>query len=310
MENQTTITTEAKPERLRQALLEGARRLKFAGIEGARLDAEVLLRHALGMEKSEFYLNLDALLPIEDEECFRKLLLRRAQREPVAYITGRKEFWSRDFLVTSDVLIPRPETERLVEVALERSKLCAGRAQLEILDLGTGSGAVAISLGKELPEARITAVDVSIAALEVARRNSERHGVASRIRFSAGDLFEQIADEFDLIVSNPPYVRREELAALSPEIRDWEPLTALDDGLDELDCYRRIIADAHQYLVPGGHIILEIGADMGKAVAALLNGAGWYAPSLVCQDYAARDRIIVARKTPPSNLTAKGSNRG
>src|SRR6266705_2720631 len=179
MENQTTITTEAKPERLRQALLEGARRLKFAGIEGARLDAEVLLRHALGMEKSEFYLNLDALL-------------RRAQREPVAYITGRKEFWSRDFLVTSDVLIPRPETERLVEVALERSKLCAGRAQLEILDLGTGSSAVAISLGKELPEARITAVDVSIAALEVARRNSERHGVASRIRLSAGKLFEQI----------------------------------------------------------------------------------------------------------------------
>src|SRR5439155_1103112 len=155
---------EAKPERLRQALLEGACRLKFAGIEGARLDAEVLLRHALGMEKSEFYLNLDALLTIEDEECFRKLLLRRAQREPVAYITGRKEFWSRDFLVTSDVLIPRPETERLVEVALERSKLCADRAQLEILDLGTGSGAVAISLAKELPEARITAVDVSIAA--------------------------------------------------------------------------------------------------------------------------------------------------
>src|SRR5207245_9622916 len=124
--------------------------------------------------------------------------------EHVAYITGRKEFWARDFLVTSDVLIPRPETERLVEVALERSKLCAGRAQLEILDLGTGSGAVAISLGKELPEARITAVDVSIAALEVACRNSERHGGASWIRFAAGDLFEPVGGAVAVIVSNRP----------------------------------------------------------------------------------------------------------
>jgi release factor glutamine methyltransferase len=237
------------------------------------------------------------------------LLLRRARQEPVAYITGRKEFWSLDFVVTPDVLIPRPETELVVEVALEHAKRCSGKSQLQILDLGTGSGAIAISLAKELPQAKMAVVDVSAAALQVARRNSERHGVENRIHFLGGDLFEYVGGEFDLIVSNPPYVRRGELSSLTAEIRDWEPLTALDGGKDGLDCYRRIIAEAHRHLVPEGAIILEIAADMGEAVADLLSRAGGYTSSLY-QDYAGRDRVIAATKLPSANFTAKGLNCG
>jgi release factor glutamine methyltransferase len=298
MESHTTITTETKSQRLRQALADGSRCLKRACIESARLDAEVLLAHALAMEKTELYLKLDARLTREEESGYQRLLQRRARREPVAYILGRKEFWSLDFFVTSDVLIPRPETERLVEVALEQAKLFEGDPELTILDLGTGSGAIAISLAREMPQARITAVDVSAAALEMARQNSVRHGVASRIDFLNGDFFDGVTGPFDLIVSNPPYVRWKELAALAPEVRDWEPLSALDAGRDGLSCYRRIIAAAHRYLVPKGQIILEMGADMGESVGDLFRAAGCYTPSRVYQDYGGRDRVIAAAKLP------------
>ena len=313
MESQATIRTEAKPERLREVLLAGARQLIDAGIDTARLDAEALMCHALGMGKAELYRDLDAELKPEHERRFRELLRRRTRREPIAYITGQKEFWSMDYRVTPDVLIPRPETELLVEVALKRSKLCGGAAPVKILDLGTGSGAIAIALAKELPAARIAAVDVSTAALEVARRNSARHGVAGRIRFLHGNLFEPIAAKrqtFDLIVSNPPYIRSGELSDLSPEVRRWEPIAALDGGIDGLDYYRRIIAEAHRYLEARGHIILEISADMGNAVTDLFACAGCYALAFTYQDYAGRDRVIATTKDLSSNFTKKGSNRG
>ena len=305
MESQTTITTEAKPKSLNDVLLEGTRRLRVAGIESARLDAEVLLSELLGIGKAELYLNLNVALTLADETRFRELLLRRERQEPVAYITGRKEFWSLDFVVTPDVLIPRPETELVVQGGLEHAKRCGGRSQLQILDLGTGSGVIAISLAKELPHERITAVDVSAVALRVARRNSERYSVANRIHFLGGDWFEYVGGEFDLIVSNPPYVRRGELSSLTAEIRDWEPLMALDGGADGLDCYRRIIPAAHRLLVPEGAIILEIGADMGEAVADLLSRVGGYTPCLLHQDYAGRDRVVAARKLPLSNSRRK-----
>ena len=293
----TPLSVETQLSKTRRCtVLEGVQFLSAAGVENARLDAEVLLRQLLGIDKAELYLNLDAAVNSEDQTRFRGLLLRRARQEPVAYITGRKEFWSLDFVVTPDVLIPRPETELVVEVALEHAKRCSRKSQLQILDLGTGSGAIAISLAKELPEARMTAVDVSAAALHVARRNSERHGVANRIHFLGGNLFEYVLGEFDLVVSNPPYVRRGELSTLPPAIREWEPLTALDGGIDGLDCYRRIIAEAHRCLAPGGGMILEIAADRGKAVADLFSGAGGYTPSLLYQDYARRDRVIAAKK--------------
>lgn len=298
----TERTTPAEPRSVRSALLEGTQFLLAARIESARLDAEVLLRHVLGMEQAELHLNCDTWVSVADERRFRELLLRRARREPVAYITGRKEFWSLDFVVTSDVLVPRPETELLVEVALENLRPVAGNPALQVLDLGTGSGAITVCLAKECPKACLWAVDVSCAALAVARLNGERHGVGSRIRFLQGDFLEPLTLErgsFDLIVSNPPYIRSGELSKLAPEVREWEPMMALDGGMDGLDAYRPIIDRAHDYLRDGGRIVLEIGADMADEVARLLVGTGHYAGISVHQDYAGKDRVIAATKATP-----------
>ena len=281
---------------IRAVMMEGAQLLLAAGIQSARLDAEVLLRHVLDMEKTELYLGVEAALNIEEERRFRELLHRRAKREPVATITGRKEFWSLDFLVNSDVLVPRPETERLVEIALKQLRPSAAKTPMQILDLGTGSGAIAVCLARERLDAEICAVDISLSALEVARINAERHGVSKRVHFLHGDLFEPIETEktFHLIVSNPPYIRSGEMAVLAPEIREWEPVAALDGGVDGLDFYRRIIGVAHRYLAPGGSIVLEIGADMGGAIAELLTRSGCYEGVSIHQDYAGSDRVVAA----------------
>ena len=282
---------------LRGAWQRGVARLADAGIDSAGLDAEVLLRHALQFEQGEFYLRLhDRLSPLGQEK-FEKLLERRAAREPLAYITENKEFWSRDFIVTPAVLIPRPETELLVDLALA----CAGdltrSRRLKILDIGTGSGAIAVSLAKHLPESEVWAVDISSAALGIAAANAKRHKVVKRMRFVRGDLFEAVdaaAVVFDLILSNPPYIRTAELAGLAPEIRDWEPLTALDGGADGLDYYRRIICAAPGYLNESGRLILEIGADLGEAVVDLFACAGYFAPANIHRDYPGRDRAVIA----------------
>jgi release factor glutamine methyltransferase len=307
----TAILVECRSEGLsrtiRAAMMGGAQFLRAAGIQSARLDAEVLLRHVLDMEKTEFYLNVEAALKIEQEKCFQELLHRRAEREPLAYITGRKEFWSLDFLVNAKVLIPRPETERLVEIALKRLELAG--AKTRILDLGTGSGAVAVCLATERLAAEIWAVDISLCALDVARRNAERHGVLEKVHFLRGDLFEPIeaGKSFHLIVSNPPYIRSDEMATLAPEVREWEPALALDGGSDGLDFYRRIIGDAHRYLEPGGSIALEIGADMGETISALFARCGGYEEASVYQDYAGSNRVIAAvRSNSPAESVAHG----
>jgi release factor glutamine methyltransferase len=310
MDNQTEeLTTESRT--IRHAVLDGVRLLCGADIQSARLDAEVLLGHALNVGKAEIYLNADSALSIEDEGRFRELLMRRAKREPVAYLTGRKEFWSLDFDVTPDVLIPRPETELLVELVIQRATETSRKVPLRILDIGTGSGAIAVSLAKELPEAQIWAVDLSAAALNIAGINSRQHGVASRIRFLLGDLFNPITEPaaiFDVIVANPPYIRSGELADLAPEIRDWEPMIALDGGADGLAAYRRIVDEAGNYLAPGGHILLEIGDDMGKAVADLFGHTGGYETPSIYRDYAGKDRIIAAAKI--SSRDHQGVRRG
>jgi release factor glutamine methyltransferase len=311
MENQTT-TTEARRARLRDVLSEGSRRLFDAGIESARVDAEVLLGHALDMTKEQLYVSSDKLLHDPQEKQYHKLLLRRIQREPVAYITGQKEFWSFDFIATSDVLIPRPETELLVEVGLERSAHFVDKT-LQILDLGTGSGVITVCLAKERLEAEIWAVDISAAALEIAQINVERHGVSDRVHLMQGDLFAALGAEerlFDLIVSNPPYIRTGELSMLAPEIREWEPTVALDGGVDGIDSYRRIIGEGHRHLTTGGSIVLEIGADMASAVADLFSRSGYYGPASVYQDYAGKDRVIAAVKLLPSDDAPKSINRG
>ena len=232
------------------------------------------------------------------------MLERRAAREPLAYITGNKEFWSLDFIVTPAVLIPRPETELLVDLALDCARELPSRQRIKILDIGTGSGAIAVSLAKHLPESEVWAVDISAASLRVAEANAKRHNVAERIRFLQGDLLDaldQVGATFDLILSNPPYVRSAELAGLAPEIRDWEPRTALDGGVDGLDYSRRLIGAAPSHFNEGGRMLLEIGSDAAQAVVDLFARAGCYEPARVHRDYAGRDRAVAA---------VKGTRRG
>ena len=312
MELQLTAAASTEAPTLRSAMLRGVGFLRDAGIDSAQIDAEVLLQHVLGIEKAQLYSALDEPLSAGHRLPFQEMLDRRMRREPVAYITGRKEFWSLEFVVTPKALIPRPETELLVEVALHRLKSTASRTP-NVLDLGTGSGIIAICLAKERLEANILAVDIASSALEVARINSRRHGVSERIDLIHGDLFAALAAEkrlFDLIVSNPPYIRTGELSLLAPEISQWEPMTALDGGRDGIEYYRRIIGEGHEHLAPGSSIVLEIGADMAPVVTELFAHSGGYGPASVYQDYAGKDRVIAAIKVPLSDPGPKGANRG
>lgn len=296
------VYSTSRPQTIRCVLVSATQRLKAGGIDSARLDADVLLCHALRVEKSQLYVSLDEPLELSARHRFGDLLIRRLHHEPIAYITGCQEFWSLDFLVTPDVLIPRPETERLVEISLECAGAFDGDLLLRILDIGTGSGALAVTLAKELPRAQVLATDVSPAALEIARHNAARHQVADRIQFRASNLFDSIREhEFHIIVANPPYVRRSELPALAPEVSQWEPRTALDGGLDGLDYYRRIVGQGLRHLLPGGALIMEIGAAMGRETTELLGAAGNYMPPLVYQDYALKDRVIVAHAASPNS---------
>lgn len=296
------VYSPSRPQTIRCVLVSATQRLKAGGIDSARLDADVLLCHALRVEKSQLYVSLDEPLELSARHRFGDLLIRRLHHEPIAYITGCQEFWSLDFLVTPDVLIPRPETERLVEISLECAGAFDGDLLLRILDIGTGSGALAVTLAKELPRAQVLATDVSPAALEIARHNAARHQVADRIQFRASNLFDSIREhEFHIIVANPPYVRRSELPALAPEVSQWEPRTALDGGLDGLDYYRSIVGQGLRHLLPGGALIMEIGAAMGLEITELLGAAGNYTPPLVYQDYALKDRVIVAHAASPNS---------
>ena len=291
---------ESRPVTVRQALHEAEAMLAKAGVESARLDAELLLAATVGLDRGELYLRDATPLAARAEDLFRSLVSRRVCGEPVAYITGRREFWSLDFLVTPAVLVPRPETEMLVEAAVrlltDNLRVIGRRSR--VLDLGTGSGAIAVALAKEIRWAEIWAVDISSQALEVARANARRHDVEEKIRFLRGDLFEPVGDRmefFDLIVSNPPYVRRGEFDDLQRDVRDFEPRAALDGGTDGLDFYRRIIPGAMSYLRIGGWLAVEIGADMGEDVARLFTDADGYAPPQFYRDLAGKDRVVCAR---------------
>jgi release factor glutamine methyltransferase len=300
MENQAIEATEAPARRVAAVLRQGARRLVSAGIENGRLDAEVLLGHVLHKSREQLVVAANAPISRAHWRAYQQLLARRLEREPVAYITGTREFWSLDFHVTPDVLIPRPETERLVEIVLSLTVSLGGGEAARIADLGTGSGAIAIALAKELPAAKVLAVDLSAAALDLARRNAARHGVADKIAFVRGDFFEAIGarSALQLIVANPPYIPRAEIAGLEPQVSRWEPRAALDGGPDGLDCYRCIADRAFECMAADGTVALEIGADMaGKVVALFESVAGWN-DITVYQDYAGKDRVMVARRAP------------
>lgn len=255
----------------------------------ARLDAELLLAHVLGWPRAR--LLAEGRLPLDPqrESAFRSLVARRAALEPVAYLIGHKEFYGLDFVVDARVLVPRPETELLVEKALERLKVRT-LERPNIVDVGTGSGAIAVALALHLPEAQIMAIDISPAALELARQNVERHGLTERVRLLEGDLLDPLDQPVDLIVSNPPYTI---LSEIDEGVRRHEPRQALDGGADGLDLYRRLLAAAPAKLRPGGAVLLEIGATQAAAVAELARRSFPEASVAVHQDLAGRDRVIV-----------------
>jgi release factor glutamine methyltransferase len=281
-----------------QLLHSSERRLRGVGIDTARLDAEMLLALAAGLGRTGLYGQLHISASSDVETHFAALLDRRARREPIAYITGVQEFWSLSFAVTPAVLVPRPETELLVELA----RRSVGPDQVGsgaesdgrwICDVGTGSGCIAVALAQELPDARVVAVDVSTAALAVAARNAAEHGVADRVYCVESDLFDGLdpATRFDVIVSNPPYLRPEDF--LSPELA-FEPRAALAGGPDGLDVIRYLVAAAPARLRAGGRLIMEFGCGQDAAVSTLARAAG-LTDVQIAPDLAGIPRALVAR---------------
>jgi release factor glutamine methyltransferase len=264
-------------------------------IEQPRANAEVLLAHVLEIERIQLYLNYDKPLSPEELSLYRGSIKRRAAHEPTQYITGRQEFWSLDFEVGPSVLIPRPETELLVESAIDH----LGARPARVLDLCTGSGAIAVSLARELPLLSIVATDKSVAALEVAKRNAERHNVADRISFAVMDLFAALSFKglFDLIASNPPYVSDEQFRELPPEIARFEPETALRGGSHEgLDVVRGIIQDAPLHLAPGGALLVEVGQGQAELLEPELTTLHWIGQRQFIKDYSGIPRMLHIQK--------------
>ncbi len=259
------------------------------GIESARLDAECLLAHALGSERLRLYIDFEKPVLEAERAAFRELVRKRAgERIPVSQLLGAKEFWSLPLRVTGDVLTPRPETETLVQAALDA--LPAEDAGARVLEIGTGSGAVALAIAVERPQIVITATDISQEALKIAQENAETHGVSDRIRFLEGDLLDPVRGEsFDLVVSNPPYVARRSQPGLPPELAH-EPEVALFGGEEGFELLDRLIGGAREVLAPGGALWLEHGASQAAGVAERLAAAG-FAPRPTRQDLAGIDRV-------------------
>lgn len=272
-----------------------ARHLAKKGSEYPRLDAEVLLAHALGCRRIDLYTRYDEAASEQARSQFRELVRQRVEGCPVAYLVGRKEFFSLPFDVTPAVLIPRSESEFVV---LECLRLAEGLAEPRILDLGTGSGNLAVTLAHQHRGARITAVDLSPAALAVAARNAARHQVADRIRFLSGDLFAPIpaGERFDFIVSNPPYIAQEDLADLPRGVRDYEPRLALDGGPGGFAVFDRLVGQAANYLMPGGYVILEIGTPQHEPARERILALAQYELAETIYDGSRHPRVLSARK--------------
>jgi release factor glutamine methyltransferase len=305
---------QAAPLVVRSALREAFAQLRAGEVPSHTLAGELLLLHVLGRDRAWMYTHPEEEISAPEAECFFKLVSRRAAGEPTQHLTGKQEFWGLEFEVTPDVLIPRPETEHVIEVALDRLALrerCAGRprktdgAGLQIADIGTGSGCIAIALAKELPGAAFVATDISSAALAVAQRNATRHGVAGRVRFIECNLLENVFDSpiaisrspllFDLVVSNPPYIGRREAATLMREVREHEPEIALYGGEEGYELYADLIAEVATHLMPGGILVLELGHNSLPAVQPLLDASTWSKVS-VTNDLAGIPRVLAAER--------------
>ncbi|MEI4234033.1 peptide chain release factor N(5)-glutamine methyltransferase [Roseovarius sp. D22-M7] len=284
----------------RDVLVVATNRLAAVGIEGAGGDARALLAAAMDVPRDRLTLHLGDTLDPAAGARFCAMIDRRAAYEPVAKILGQRAFWGRMFEVTADVLDPRPETECLIAAALD------GPAPARLLDLGTGSGIIAVTLLAEWPDAQGVASDTSAAALEVAGRNAARHGVAPRLDLRRADWLEGIEGQFDLIASNPPYITAAEMAGLAPEVRLHDPPAALGDGADGLTACRAIAAGAGAHLRPGGRILLEIGPTQGAAASALLSAAGFTCLRIL-PDFDGRDRVVCGIRGEESGVTAPKS---
>ena len=279
----------------REALQEASGALSRTGSASPRLDAEILLAHCLG--KDRLFLLTDPQHPLTTDEIvhYRYLIHRRLDSEPIAYIIGRKPFWSLVLDVDRRVLIPRPETELLVEEVL-KILASSGNVTPDILDVGTGSGAIALALAASLPRARLTATDLSLDALAVACGNAKKAGLAHRVAFVAADMFEPFGGTFDIVVSNPPYIAAEDYDALPPDVRDFEPRTALWGGPRGLINYETLARDGERVLRQGGCLCLETGSDQAQTVSGMLRQSGAFDEIRCRRDYAGLDRVVLARR--------------
>jgi release factor glutamine methyltransferase len=280
---------------LHEAFAAGAGRLREAGMETPELDARLLLCNAAGLSHEAYVAHARAPLRPEAAARFNAAIARRLAQEPVSRITGLREFYGRTFLVAPETLDPRPDTETLIGAALEIAASWGGcERPLTILDLGTGTGCILLTLLAELPEARGIGSDISQGALAIAAANAERLGVAERASFIAADWLDGIEGRFAIVVSNPPYIASKEIAGLAAGVRAYDPHLALDGGADGLAAYRQIAADAGLRLAEQGTILVEIGASQGEEVASIFRSAGLKAG--IRQDLAGRPRLIVAER--------------
>lgn len=260
------------------------------GLERPRYDTEILLASSLGVDRLWLYTHYDRPLDKEELSAFRKCVIRRSKREPLQYILGKWTFWSSDFILTPNVLIPRKETEHIVELVISLSK-----SNSRILDLCTGCGNIVISLAKELPQTSFIATDLSFEALKIARRNASINHVIENIVFIQGDLFTPLKKDngFDMVLCNPPYIPTKNLADLQPEVRDFEPKLALDGGEDGLAFFRCLIPDAIDYIKPSGHLIMEIDSGQSTVIQDMLNHFGYHDIEII-KDFSGLDRVAAA----------------
>jgi release factor glutamine methyltransferase len=280
---------------VRDILNESTKALEAADISSARLDAEVLLSFCLGSDRLEFYKNPDMTIGETKLTAFRNLIARRLQWEPVAYITGRKEFWSFTLEVNNSVLIPRPDTEIIVEEVLDVYRNF-NSLPVRILDIGTGSGAIALALALEIDGAKVVATDISDAALKLAQKNAATLGLKEKIDFHHGNLLEPVDGLFDIIVSNPPYIAANDYEELPASVKVFEPREALLAGESGLEFYEKLIYQAAGYLQKNGWLLLEIGAKQEAGIREIMKDSGFYDSIEMRRDYAGLPRVIKARR--------------
>ncbi|MCR9212959.1 MAG: peptide chain release factor N(5)-glutamine methyltransferase [Proteobacteria bacterium] len=278
---------------VREAVHKAAEELAAAKIAGPHREASILVAKILQDQPEILHREPERLLSQNEETAFYGLVRRRANREPMSHITGLREFWSLEFIVGPDVLDPRPDSETVVQAAVDVAK--RQNKVTSVLDLGTGSGCLLLSILTEFPAAQGIGIDVSEGAVRIARENANRLGLSDRVKIKTGDWATGISGEFDLVVSNPPYISEAEMTQLQPEVRLYEPHLALKAGMDGLNCYRTITADLDRLLKPGGYAIFEVGSGQSPAVSKLLEEAGLERVT-VAKDLAGIERCVVAQK--------------